>query len=97
MKITSKERARLRAMANGMQPVFQIGKGGLTPVITDELDSVLEARELIKISVLETCAQDARELCETLSERLRAEPVQCIGRKFVIYRRSREGKHIELD
>ena len=72
MKITSKERARLRAMANDMQPVFQIGKGGLTPVITDELDSVLEARELIKISVLETCAQDARELCETLSERLRA-------------------------
>ncbi len=41
MSITSKERARLRAMANGMQPVFQIGKGGLTPVITDELDNVL--------------------------------------------------------
>ena len=97
MKITSKERARLRALANGLQPVFQIGKGGLTPVITDELDSVLEARELIKISVLETCSQDARELCEILSERLHAQPVQCIGRKFVIYRRSREGKHIELD
>lgn len=96
MNVTSKQRAKLRSMANALQPIFQIGKGGLTPIITSELDLALEARELIKITVLETCDADVRELSDTLCARLRAVPVQCIGRKVVIYRPSKENRKIEL-
>lgn len=96
MNVTSKQRAKLRSMANALQPIFQIGKGGLTPIITSELDLALEARELIKITVLETCDADARELSDTLCARLRAVSVQCIGRKIVIYRPSKENRKIEL-
>ena len=60
MNITSKQRAQLRKLANNIQPIFQLGKGSLTPIITQELDKALEARELIKISVLETCDMDAK-------------------------------------
>ena len=88
--ITSKQRAALRAMANTMQPLYQIGKEGVTPAVTAQLNDALEARELIKITVLETADVSAREAIEILSERLHAEPLQCIGRKIVLYRRAKE-------
>ena len=96
MNITSKQRAQLRKLANNIQPIFQLGKGSLTPTITQELDKALEARELIKISVLETCDMDAKEIIAILAERLHAAPVQCIGRKMVLYRESKDNKRIEL-
>ncbi|MDO4568431.1 MAG: ribosome assembly RNA-binding protein YhbY [Clostridia bacterium] len=96
MGINSKQRAQLRAMANGIQPIFQIGKSGLTPQVVNELDAALEARELIKVSVLETCEQSAREVASMASERTHSDVVQTIGRKFVLYRESVDNKRIEL-
>ena len=95
--MTGKQRAKLRSMANTTPSLYQIGKGGLTPEVQEQLDSALEARELIKVTVLESCPVPAQEALTTLSERLRAEPVQSIGRKITLYRRSKERPKIELD
>lgn len=94
--INGKQRAALRSMANTIQPIFQIGKGNITENIVSQLDDALEARELIKISVLETAEITAKEASATLAEALCAEPVQCIGRKLVLYRPSRENPRIEI-
>jgi RNA-binding protein len=94
--MTGKQRAGLRSMANTLPSLYQIGKGGVTPAVTEQLDAALEARELIKITVLETAPQTPREAAEMLAERLHAEPVQCIGRKVTLYRRSKENPKIEL-
>jgi len=94
--MTGKQRAMLRSMANGIQPIFQIGKGGIGENMLAQLDDALEARELIKISVLETADVTAREAIEQLSSALGAEPVQCIGRKLVLYRPSLKNPRIEL-
>ncbi|MEG1547590.1 MAG: YhbY family RNA-binding protein [Clostridia bacterium] len=88
--LNSKQRATLRAMANGISPVLQIGKGGIGEELIKQLDDVLSARELIKVSVLETAETTAHEACDTLAKALRAEPVQAIGRKFVLYRRNHD-------
>ena len=74
--MTGKQRAKLRSMANTTPSLYQIGKGGLTPEVQEQLDSALEARELIKVTVLESCPVDAKEALATLAERLHAEPVQ---------------------
>ena len=95
--MTGKQRAQLRSMANTVQALYQIGKGGVTPEVQEQLDAALEARELIKVTVLESCPVDAKEVLTTLSERLRAHPVQCIGRKVTLYRRSKEKPKIELN
>ncbi len=94
--ITSKQRATLRAMANTITPIGQIGKGGVTENIIKQLNDALEARELIKVTVLETALLSAREACEICCERLHAEPVQCIGMKFVIFRVAREPKNRKI-
>lgn len=94
--MTGKDRAALRKMANAIEPIFQIGKGDISDALIESVDQALEKRELIKLSVLETASITAKEASEILAERLRAEPVQCIGRKFVLYRESQEHKKIEL-
>ena len=96
--ITSKERKKLSGMAQTMEPVFQIGKNGLTDVIVDELSDVSDARELIKVSVLRNCDDEPRDLLNELCDALQAEPVSCLGSKIVLYRRStrKDVKHIEL-
>lgn len=96
--ITSKERKTLSGMGQTLEPVSQIGKNGLTDVIISELDGVLEARELIKISVLRNCDFTAKELIGDVCDALNAEPVSCVGSKMVIYRRSarKDVKHIEF-
>ncbi len=94
--MTGKERAKLRSMANTIQPIFQIGKGGVGEAMLEQLGMVLDARELIKITVLETADVTAREACEILCEALGAEPVQCIGRKVTIYRRNEKEPKIQL-
>ena len=83
-------------MANTLQPVFQIGKGNINENFVEQIDGVLETRELIKISILETADVTAREASDMLCEALGAEPVQCIGRKLVLYRASRENPRIEI-
>lgn len=86
--MTGKERAALRAQANKLQPIFQIGKGGVSDNLLKQLDEALEARELIKITILESAYEDTRDLCNEIARELGAEPIQAIGSKFVLYRKS---------
>ncbi len=95
--MTGKQRAKLRSMANTTPSLYQIGKGGLTPEVQEQLDSALEARELIKVTVQKNAPFDAREACSALCERVHAEPIQVIGNRFVIYRQAREGAKIKLE
>lgn len=95
--ITSKQRAYLRKLANGLQPVFQIGKGGITEELVNQLSLVLDVRELIKVHILETALLDTKEACNTIAEQLGAEPVQAIGSKFVLYRKAREEKNRKIE
>ncbi len=95
--MTTKQRAYLKSLAMTMDPVFQLGKGSLTLEFTKAVDEALEARELIKISVLKNCADDPGELAEALAGRTHAQVVQVIGRKIVLYREGKEkNKKIQL-
>ena len=96
--LTSKQRAYLRGLANTERAIFQIGKDGLNDEIIKELDIVLEKRELIKVTVLETSFMSTRGACEAVCEEIGAEPVQCIGNKFVVYRmaKAKENRKIQL-
>ena len=96
MELTGKQRAALRSMCNTLQPVLYIGKEGVTEATIKEAYDALDARELIKCSLNDTAPITAREACNTLCERLGASPVQCIGRKFSIYRRNEKDPKIEL-
>jgi RNA-binding protein len=95
--MTSKQRAKLRSMANTMDPILFIGKEGVSDGTVKEAYDALEARELIKCVVQQNCELSAREALDELCSRLGAEPVQCIGRRFVMYRESRKNKQIILD
>ena len=94
--ITSKQRAFLRSMANTVEPLFQIGKGGMTDNFIKQIDEALEARELIKIHLLDSAFMDAHETVNEIARLTHAEPVQAIGSKMVLYRESRNKKRIEL-
>ena len=94
--MTSKQRAYLIGLAMNLDPIYNIGKGGLTTEFIDGISEALEARELIKVSVLKNCADDPKELARILSERTHSELIQVIGKKIVLYRESREHKKIEL-
>ena len=94
--MTSKQRAYLIGLAMNLDPIYNIGKGGLTTEFIDGISEALEARELIKVSVLKNCADDPKELARVLSERTHSELIQVIGKKIVLYRESREHKKIEL-
>ena len=96
MELTGKQRAALRSMCNTLQPVLYIGKDGVTEATVKEAYDALEARELIKCSLNDSAPISAREACSELCERLGAAPVQCIGRKFSIYRRNEKEPRIEL-
>lgn len=94
--MTSKQRAYLRSMAHSIEPIFQIGKSSLTPEITTAVAEALEARELVKISVLKNCLNDPAELAETLAERTHSHVVQVVGKKITLYKESKTKKRIEL-
>lgn len=94
--MNSKQRAMLRSMANTLETILYIGKDGVTDATVKEAYDALEAREIIKCAVQNNSELSAKEACAILSERTHAEPVQCIGRRFVLYRESRENKRIQL-
>ena len=83
--MTSKQRSYLKGLAMTMDPIFQIGKSSVTPELTAAIAEALEARELIKITVLKNCLDDGRSIAEVLAERTRSEVVQVIGKKIVLY------------
>ena len=95
--ITSKQRAALKSMASTMSPIAQIGKGGITDNLLKTLSDALEARELIKVNILETADDDARNLAENVADLLEAGPVAVIGRKAIFYRYSRREKFAHLE
>ena len=90
--MTTKQRAYLKGLAMTMDPIFQIGKSSMTPEFTKAIAEALEARELIKISVLKNCADDPKELASMLAERTHSQVVQVIGRKIVLYREGKKEK-----
>lgn len=90
--MTSKQRAYLKSLAMKMDPIMQIGKATVTPEITKAVDEALTARELIKLNVLKNCVADPRDIGQLLAERTRAEVVQVIGKKIVLYRENSKKK-----
>lgn len=94
--LTGKQRAYLKSMANKMDPLFQIGKNGVTENFVEQLKEALETRELIKIKVLNNSMLEADEVVKELCQRAEAEFVQSIGNKVVIYKESEENKQINL-
>ena len=96
--MTGKERAKFRAAANGLEPVFQIGKGGVSDAVIAQVDAALEARELIKVkALLETSPQKPKEMAQILSERTGAEVIQVIGGVIVLYRENPELRKAEKE
>ena len=94
--ITSKQRAYLRGLANGIPTIMQIGKGGIGENLIKTVSDALEARELIKLGVLENSMETPREVADALSEATNADVVGVIGRKIILYRESVNHKKIEL-
>ena len=90
--MTSKQRAYLKSIAMTTEPILQIGKSSLTPEFTQSVSEALEARELIKISVLQNCLDDPKSIAQTLAERTNSEVVQVIGKKIVLYREGKKDK-----
>ena len=88
MELTSKQRAQLRSLANGIDTIVIVGKEGLGDNLIAQVNDALESRELVKGRVLESCELTPREVCDQLSKLTRSEPVQVIGSKFVLYRPS---------
>ena len=95
--MNSKQRAMLRSMANTMETILYVGKDGIVPGTIRQASDALEARELIKCAVQQGCPLTAREAITELCRELGAEPVQCIGRRFVMYRPSTENPRIILE
>ena len=85
--MTGAERAEFRKLANTLKPIFQIGKEDISENLIKSVDEALTKRELIKLAVLETSTLSAKQAAEILAERTGAEVIQCIGRKFVLYRK----------
>ncbi len=95
--MTSKQRAMLRSMANTMETILYVGKEGVTDGTVKEAYDALEARELIKCCVQQGAPVSAKEALEELCQRTGAEPIQCIGRRFVMYRPSKDNPRIVLE
>lgn len=96
--ITTKQRAFLRGLGNALDPVMQIGKEGFTENSKTTVEGLLEARELVKIKVLNNSEQTPKDMMKIICEKTGADPVQVIGRILIIYRKSskKDFKHIEL-
>lgn len=93
--MTSKKRAKLRAMANGLRTIVHIGKGGVTENIVAQADGALSARQLIKLRVLETSPLSAREAAEAMALATESETVQVIGTRFSLYREDAKNPLLE--
>ena len=90
--MTTKQRAYLKSLAMTMEPIFQVGKNSMTPELTAAIAEALEARELIKVSVLKNCADDPKEIAQLVAERTRSQVVQVIGKKIVLYKEGKDKK-----
>lgn len=96
MMLTGKQKRYLRSLAHHLNPIFQVGKGGVNDHLIRHIEEALETRELIKVAVLNNCAEDRREIADKLASGANAELVQVIGSVIVLYKESKEQKTIEL-
>ncbi|PLT34628.1 ribosome assembly RNA-binding protein YhbY [Bacillus sp. V5-8f] len=94
--LTGKQKRFLRSKAHHLNPIFQVGKGGVNDNLIKQVNDALEARELLKVSVLQNCDEDRDTVADSLSKGARAELVQIIGNTIVLYKESRENKQIQL-
>ena len=94
--ITSKQRAYLRGLAQNLDTIFQIGKGGVTEEICNQIANALEARELIKARVLDNSGYSAKEAANEIADAIGCDVVSCVGSRFVLYKESEKKKRIEL-
>ena len=94
--LTNKQKRFLRSEANQLQPLIQIGKNGLTESVVELVVEALEAKELIKVSILQNCGEDKKDIAQKLEEVEDLHIVQIIGSTIVVYRESIEKKRIEL-
>ncbi|ATL40292.1 MULTISPECIES: ribosome assembly RNA-binding protein YhbY [Bacillus] len=94
--LTGKQKRFLRSKAHHLTPIFQVGKGGVNENMVKQIAEALEARELIKISVLQNCEDDKNDVAEALVKGSRSQLVQTIGNTIVLYKESKENKQIEL-
>ena len=94
--LNSRQRAQLRGIANSMETIFQVGKGGINEQLIKQVDEALEKRELIKLRVLETSPITSREAADEIALSVKADVVQVIGSRFVLYKESKDNKTIKL-
>lgn len=94
--LTNKQRNYLRKLANGIEPIFRIGKGGLTDNMIEQMNLAFEAREIFKVYVLKNSELEVRAVCDEIVSRTGAEPVSVVGSKFVLYKPSSEKPKIVL-
>ncbi len=94
--LTSKQRAALRAMANGIDPIMQIGKGGISENLIKTVSDALEAKELIKMKVLDNSAESAKSAAEELAAATGSDVVAVVGTKFVLFRRAEKEKNRKI-
>lgn len=94
--LTGKQKRYLRAMGNEMDPILQVGKGGITENVVTQADGALEARELIKGRVLQNCLEEPKGVAADLAEQTGSELVQVIGRNFLLFRQSKDKPIIVL-
>ncbi len=94
--MTSKQRAYLRSLANTIEPIFQIGKSGISENLIKQLNDAINARELIKISILESAPANVRELGEEIAISTNSILVQTIGNKVTLYRPKKQNSRINL-
>lgn len=94
--MTSKQRAYLRGLANTIDPIFQIGKSGISDNLIEQLSDALNARELIKITVLETAPDSVKDLAIEIAEKTDSTVVQTIGNKITLFKQKKKDSHYEL-
>lgn len=97
--ITTKQRSKLKALANSLKPTVTVGKDELSENVIKEIEVGLYNHEIVKVAALKSCVSSAREMCDETCARLGCEPVVCIGNRFVVYKRSdkKDIEHISLD
>lgn len=94
--LTGRQRSYLKSIANGLDPIIQIGKNGISENLIKQIDDALEAREIIKVKILNNSLLETKETANEIARLTNSEFVQSIGNKFVLYRESKDNKKIEL-
>lgn len=95
--LTSKQRAKLRSIANSYETILQVGKSGISEMLIKQTDDALIAREMIKMRVLDTSPESAKETADKLAAATKSDVVQVIGTRFVLYRENPEKKLINIE